>query len=305
MVEFRKLISFGKTSFVMSIPKSWVTKNNLKKGDLVALDEEDGKLILSSEINKDREVVKKGRLDLTSLPVLKRRLICASYLRGYDELDVTYDKPEYIQVIQGVLTEFTGYDIVKQGKHSCTIKQISKPTEKEFDSVFNRLFLVIHDTGNFLVDSLTKNDKEALKSMPYREVSINKFANFCRRIINKKGYSDVDKISSIYFIISSLEFLGDEYKELVLHFIDMKGKINKEIINIVDEINKMFNGVYKLYFNYKLEKAVENAQLHDKLVKDIEVLFKNKKEDFKTYHHFERIIQIIIQMQEAILLVNV
>ena len=38
-MEFRKLISFGKTSFVMSLPKGWVVKNKLKKGDLIALEE--------------------------------------------------------------------------------------------------------------------------------------------------------------------------------------------------------------------------------------------------------------------------
>jgi phosphate uptake regulator len=35
MVEFRRLIGFGKSSFVVSLPKNWIEKNKLVKGDLV------------------------------------------------------------------------------------------------------------------------------------------------------------------------------------------------------------------------------------------------------------------------------
>jgi antitoxin component of MazEF toxin-antitoxin module len=46
-MEFRKLINFGKTSHVVSIPKAWLLKNKLNKGDTVSLQEVDGNLLLS------------------------------------------------------------------------------------------------------------------------------------------------------------------------------------------------------------------------------------------------------------------
>ena len=63
MVEFRKLISFGKTSFVMSIPKAWVTKNNLKKGDLIVLQEKENNLLLSPEANAHEKELEKKDLN--------------------------------------------------------------------------------------------------------------------------------------------------------------------------------------------------------------------------------------------------
>ena len=57
-MDYRKIISFGKTSFVMSIPKSWVIKNGLKKGDLVSLEENEGNLIMSPKKDKIKEVLK-------------------------------------------------------------------------------------------------------------------------------------------------------------------------------------------------------------------------------------------------------
>ena len=35
---FRKIIGFGDGSFVVSLPKDWVIKNGLKKGDDVSVD---------------------------------------------------------------------------------------------------------------------------------------------------------------------------------------------------------------------------------------------------------------------------
>ena len=43
-MEFRKIIAFGKSSFVVSLPKAWMVAHNLVKGDVVYLEEEDDDL---------------------------------------------------------------------------------------------------------------------------------------------------------------------------------------------------------------------------------------------------------------------
>ena len=39
VTEFRKLMAFGNSSYVVSVPKAWVEKNRLKKGDVLVVDE--------------------------------------------------------------------------------------------------------------------------------------------------------------------------------------------------------------------------------------------------------------------------
>ena len=50
-MEYRKLISFGKSSFVVSLPKAWVVQNKMNKGDLIYFEESGPNLILTN--NKD------------------------------------------------------------------------------------------------------------------------------------------------------------------------------------------------------------------------------------------------------------
>ena len=58
-MEFRKLIRFGKNSYVISIPKPWVEKNKLKKGDTIYINENlDGLQINVREKKKISEQIR-------------------------------------------------------------------------------------------------------------------------------------------------------------------------------------------------------------------------------------------------------
>ena len=47
-IDVRKLISFGKGSYIVSMPKDCVIKNNLKKGDLISVNDNGFELTLSA-----------------------------------------------------------------------------------------------------------------------------------------------------------------------------------------------------------------------------------------------------------------
>ena len=297
----RKVIQIAESTQLISLPRKWALHYSIKKGDELEVEEQGNKLSISTIHDVES---KKGVLDLRDQPKLKRRSICAAYLRGYDELEIQYSKPEYIAIIQSILPEFTGYEIVKQDKNSCVIRQISKPTAEEFENVFNRLWLLLHDTCQTMVDGLKTSDHEQLHSIQFREVSINKFSNFCKRIVNKGGYSAAELSSSIYFILMSLEFLGDEYKDLSKYILEEK-KFDKNLASVLEQINELYENVYRVFKSHNRMKAAENALLYDKIHESVEMTFRKSKSDHIVYHHISRIIQIIVQLQEAVLLLSV
>lgn len=297
----RKVIQIAESTQLISLPRRWALKYGVKKAQELEVEEQGNKLVISTTTEGES---KKGVLDLRDQPKLKRRTVCAAYLRGYDELEVLYSKPEYIQIIQSIIPEFTGYDIVKQDKNSCVIKQISKPTAEEFENVFNRLFLLLHDTLQMMTDGLKKNDLEQLKGIQFREVNINKYSNFCRRLVNKGGYSAPEINSSIYFILMSIEFLGDECKDLTRYLIEEK-KFDKELVPILEEMSILYENMYLAFKTRSRMKCAENALVYDNLHSHVETMFRKAKADHIVYHYVSRIIQIIVQMQEAVLLLSV
>ena len=55
-INVRKLIGFGKNSYVVSLPKQWVEKNKLNKGDLISIDEnKEGLLLKTNNVELKKE----------------------------------------------------------------------------------------------------------------------------------------------------------------------------------------------------------------------------------------------------------
>ncbi len=296
----RKVIQIADSTQLISLPRKWAIKYKIKKGDELDVEPDGNKLVIATTHETS---IPRCSLNFINQPKLKRRSLCAAYLKGYDEVEIIYDHPEYIREIQNVLTEFIGYDIVKQDKNSCLVKQISRPTVEEFSNIFNRLFLLIHDTLQTIIDAIKNKDFEQLKGIPFREININKYSNFCRRLINKGSHSIPEQTSSLYFILMSLEFLGDEYKTLSKHFLEEQ-KITKQFMTVLEQTNSLFENTHKVFRTKNKEKAVENALLYDKLLKDVEEMFGESKNCIHCYR-ISRILQIIIQIQEVMLLLIV
>ena len=102
-MEYRKLISFGKNSFVISLPKSWVRQNNLQKGVLIYVEEQENNLLLSLGSKQETvEKVKEIPVDGKSVRRLKREIISA-YIKDYktivlfgEELKDIIEGPNFI-----------------------------------------------------------------------------------------------------------------------------------------------------------------------------------------------------------------
>ena len=112
-MEFRKLIAFGKTSFVMSIPKAWVVKNNLKKGDLLSLEEDKDHLIISMNKNNP-QIFEPYKINIVTgeLEQLYSNDDPANPIMGYE-----FDKDKFVELItrETHLPVFNVYDI-KRGE---------------------------------------------------------------------------------------------------------------------------------------------------------------------------------------------
>src|SRR3989344_4564681 len=81
-MEYRKIISFGKSSFVVSLPKAWVTQNKLKKGDLVCFDENGSELMLQAKKDEREDEEKKISINVDGKSTRRlQREIISAYVR--------------------------------------------------------------------------------------------------------------------------------------------------------------------------------------------------------------------------------
>ena len=87
--EQRKLQVTGGSTYILSLPKEWVTRNQLKKGSLIVLrEEEDGSIALfpsklEKQEKKDEAFI---RVSANDNPDAVMRKVISAYLVGYNEI---------------------------------------------------------------------------------------------------------------------------------------------------------------------------------------------------------------------------
>ena len=294
----RKLIQMAGKTIVVSLPSEWVKKYGLKKGDEIDLEERDRSLLINTSKNIS---IKKTVLDVRPLKVSGRRVMAALYKRGYDEIEVLYDKPQQLDEIKKALNlEAMNFEIVEQTKSHCIIKSIAEATHEEFDNILRRTFLVLNSMIEEIQEGLISKDKKKIEEAKEHENTNNKFTHFCRRSLNKRGYKNYEITSIMYTIIEQLENVADELKFLCDFLIseDLKKlKVSKETLDLLNDTKVYTNHFYELFYNFSLEKSEKFAEERKKIIEASKKLFMEKSnKEVKIIHHLMNVTQRVFEM---------
>jgi len=281
-MEFRKLISFGKTSYVMSIPKSWIQKNNLKKGNLIAVEEKEKNLLLlphaeNNEVSKRKSIeINITGIDRTSILYVIR----SAYKIGYDDIKLIYTTPlarhfsmhndeKVISVIHEEVDRLVGIEVVQQKENFCMIKDLSEPSSAEFDSALRRVFLLLSDASKDFIEAIKTNNPVLLETIEEKHNSITKFVSYCLRLINKGKYADYKKGSVLYHIISNLDKITDVLKYSARDIMRLSNKLRKETIKILEDIFKAISKYYSMFYKFDFKKSSELYENRDLCLREI------------------------------------
>lgn len=288
----RKLIQMAGKTMVVSLPSAWVKKYNLKKGEEIDLQEE-GNTVLVRTV-KSVKPEGRPRIDISSTGSLLLRILAGLYKSGYDEFELVFDDPQVLKKVEKDLKEFLiGLEIVSQGKQSCIVKVLTQEVDTEFDNVLRKIFLSLISFSNESLECYKKNDFNALQEVLEYEKTNNKLTTFCRRILNKKGYTKTLKITYIYCLIEELEKLADEYKYICEYLIKKKKKSSKDILMIYQKTNSFFNDFYELFYKYDQNKIINLYNMKKELISEIDTQLDKKTECYsKILHHLANIVQL-------------
>ena len=251
----RKIVLHGPSTLTISLPSSWVKRFNIKKGDELNLEEFGKELRVSSEKISE---LKKKQINLKNLGKIGKSYLTSAYRQGYNEIELNYGDDNYIGVIQDILSkEITGFEIIKQNHYGCLIKDLTGENQGEFDNVLRRIWLLLLDLSRASLRAFRKKDSKALREIYLMDFIINKFCNYCLRLLNEKGHKDFKKTPLYYHFIKELEELADSYKDLCTFYSDSPQKINDNLITALTRINDHVKAFYHLFYNYN-EKKMED-----------------------------------------------
>ncbi|MDO8642247.1 MAG: AbrB/MazE/SpoVT family DNA-binding domain-containing protein [Candidatus Woesearchaeota archaeon] len=282
----RKLVRHGNTSLTVSLPKKWTDTFHLQKGDEIELTPHEDQIILQARAGK--KPAKKGTLDISQLGSLTRRAFDAMYKSGYDEVEVLYTNHRQLgDVEQAIALEAMTFEIVKQEKNRCVVKDISEAETKEFDALLRRTVLLLKVMGEDLLVALKERDFETILLIRDLEKTNNKFTHFCRRALAINGYPDRGKTVFLYTIVEQLETCADEFKFLCDYLVQhQKLKISKEVLDLFQQVNATIALFTELFLKHDIENAKKLNDLRKKTITSAFSLFEATKDQQKIIIHY-------------------
>lgn len=320
----RKVIKQGHNTLTVTLPSKWVKNFNVLQGQEIDIFERDNGLFMTTKKSNSYEKIE---IDITGMdiPTIWKNFMSA-YREGYDEIlvkfppklkmespykhftrhafDEKYNRPKKLEscydMISDIVDRFIGYEIVEQGEDQVVVKSMGKVTDKEFDSSLRRIFLILDQMAEQTLDSITKKNPKIVSNTHDIDISLDKFTDYCIRVLNKTGGREKQKTHILFSILFMLELLADEFKNIANHFLqDFPKKSFDNLEKSMEGIKKEIALYQELFYHFDKDKVMEIADLDRSIYFQFHKLYQKSNEGEKeVFNHLRRISRYINSLME-------
>ncbi len=178
-MEGRKLQLTGGSTYVVSLPKPWISATGLKLGDTVFLDSKpDGSISVLPRAGEKpaarRKVFEQAREETRDH--LFRKLIGA-YVSGFGLIEIRH-RPETGPFVRRVAREFCrmaiGPEIIEESRTSMVIQDLSDPAELSPAKSLRRMYMTVRAMLEDAIAALKTRDETLAKDVAQRDEEVDR-----------------------------------------------------------------------------------------------------------------------------------
>lgn len=297
-METRKVYVSGGSTYVISLPKKWVKKANLKAGDSLVVTEQSGALLFETGVFEKESSVKEISISQLESSEALARIIIANYLVGYDTLKIKLDRKDnlsYRENVRKIIDYLIGIEIVEDTGDSIILEIIVDYKRMMTMQILQRMFSINRSMLLDLGKAIKSRDMGLAKDVIVREREIDrlyflvvrqlKSAVEHQQIAEKLGIKYQKDCLGYRVIVKVLERIADHIEIIAksyidlyetqkeFHFDDFIKLINSTIVIFEKSINSLFSrnisSAEKIFYELKeikkLHSGISNKlfQLHD------------------------------------------
>ncbi|MBI2175845.1 phosphate uptake regulator PhoU [Candidatus Woesearchaeota archaeon] len=279
MTEFRKLMAFGNSSFVVSVPKDWVEKNRLKKGDILVVDERPNELTFASKDSSERKQVREAAISAAGKGIQEIKTeITALYVNNFDVIMVT-EVGAAAKDIKDVFHGLVGMEIMDETTTKIVAKDMLDIKEVSMSNVVRRVDIILR---SMLEDSVGFSGAEA-ESVYERDKEVNRLTLLGFRTARAAANNPrlLRLFETTYWnimvskqILSHLERFGDQIKRILRFAKENSKEVAKlkGFREIYASIVKHYEAVMKIYYNRDKSQAFKTETNSKTLLKECDRL---------------------------------
>lgn len=267
-MDYRKLISFGKNSYVISLPKSWIRQNKLKKGDLVALEERGSNIVINAKEDEDvQEKVKTIPVDGKTIRRLQREIISA-YIKDYKTIILQGDSlKEKAKEIQQITQNLMALEVMEQTSKKIVARDFLDMNSISIFNMVRKVDVIVRammeDCQNMFVDDNCEN-------IAYRDNDVNRLSFLVFRVVEfglgntsfmyKKHGLTSKHLLHLWWFMFNLESVADEVKRTSRYMKSVKldKRQQDRFLKLLSETKESYLAIMKA-FHTKDEEIVHGV----------------------------------------------
>ncbi len=287
--EQRKLQITGGSTYILSLPKDWVIRNQLKKGTSMTLrEEEDGSLsIVPSKLEKmekkDAAYIKVSPND-NSEAVMRKAI--SSYLAGYNNLHIKAQGQHSMpSKLRNHLKNFArnylvGTEIVIDTPTELTLQVLLNYPELTVQSALSRMSIIASSMHKEAITSLKELDYSTAKSVIETDREVNRFGLYIvrllklavsnTRIIKEIGLSNPRDSLGYRLIAKSVERAADHATKIAENVLLLKTPVNELLFGRIEQMSslaismfeKSMEALFKRDYNLAESVIEQISQVH-------------------------------------------
>ncbi|MEM1606663.1 MAG: phosphate uptake regulator PhoU [Candidatus Bathyarchaeia archaeon] len=294
-MEQRRIISLGRSSLVISLPKYWIQSSGLKAGDVVSVAVgRDRSLVIYPGLRKENE---EKSITLYVEPDEKHsfisRKIIACYLNGYSNIKLI--SKNFFTATQQKIIQRTAQALYMRIMDA-DAKEVSMATflDESKGSVemgISRMHRVSSSMCRDAFTSLKEQNSDLARSVYSLDDEVDRFSFFLLRLIRKAAMDpalandlglDVIDCLDYQTLIHRIEQIADQAANVAKHVIMLKGRkksisdvLREKICNVGYEAVSLFDrAVNALLSNEvrELNDIIESNTIIEKLNEEIAIL---------------------------------
>jgi len=308
MVEFRKIISFGKTSFVLSLPKDWIIKNKLKKGDLISIDENSGNLVLSTKTTETPAETKEITIDVTGKNIIQiKREIIKYYVDNFNVIKIIgTDLKIKAKEIRDILQNLIALEIMEQTGNKIIVRDFTNMDKISIPNLIRRIDII---TRAMLIDARGTLKEDLYDSIKHRDDDVNRLTFLVFRAVrfaldNPSAFKiygmDTFDLLKHWHIALNLEKIADGCKRISRNYRRIKANpsLSKQLNDITFEVEKKYVGTMKAYYNKDLNLIFKLSDETRPLLEKCNKFGDKNRNKFLVENTTENLKQMIVHIND-------
>ncbi|MCE8429519.1 MAG: phosphate uptake regulator PhoU [Candidatus Methanoperedens sp.] len=303
-METRKVYVSGGSTYVISLPKKWVKKTNLKAGDSLIVTEHGSSLMIETSIIENESRTKEIKISQVTSSEALERLLIAFYLVGYDTIKIKLDRKDHLsfrEIIRNIMDYLIGVEIVEDTNEEMTLEIMLDYRRMSTRQILQRMFSIDRSMLLDLGKALKNMDIGLAKDIIAREKEIDrlyflvvrqlKSAVEYQQIAEKLGIESQRDCLGYRIVVKVLERIADHIENMAKNYIQLS-EIQKEA-----NLNDFIDITYSIVTTF--EKSVQalftrNNELAETVFQELKKIEKSQSDISKGLFKIEDIQAAIL-----------